>query len=492
MAGRWYRWVVRTGPAALALAAAGLGLGAYRASLRRGLPEDLPTAVVRRAGVRARVVEDGEVESAEKTTVECKLEAVRFRNNGRELQANGSSMIIELIPQGALVEKGEVLCRLASSDYEELVRLQQIEYQEDLAQFRAARLDLERLELQMREYREGLRPQTDEQMLGEIRMAQADIQRQGERLRWAEQMAEIGYLSPGRLASERVTLLRLELALDQARLARENFVKFAAPAAIAQIQGQIDRARSELSFQESRVRHDAEQLALYRKQVERCTIRAPHAGMVIYARQDRNDIPIDLGTTVRKDQDLFYLPNVEKMEVHAQLHESVLSRVRRGMRATAQIEAFPGVSLEGEVVSVSPLPAPIRSRYQTDVKNYIARVRLDSVPSGLLPGMTARVEILTSWKPDALVIPPDALVAGDGRPYCYVTDGTTLRRREVELGECLPDRLEIVAGLSEGERVVTAPSRIDADLVTSPAASPGREADLGDGTAPEPPSAGAG
>jgi multidrug efflux pump subunit AcrA (membrane-fusion protein) len=103
----------------------------------------------------------------------------------------------------------------------------------------------------------------------------------------------------------------------------------------------------------------------------------------------------------------------------------------------------------------------VRSRYQTDVKNYISRVRLHSIPRGLLPGMTARVEILTARKPDALVIPPAALAVEDGQTVCYVADGSSLRRREIEIGEILPDRLEILAGLAEGERVVASAAQID-------------------------------
>jgi HlyD family secretion protein len=464
---------------ALALVVLGLGAGAYRASLRRDPLEGLPTVVVHRAPVHARVVEDGEIESAEKTIVECELEAVRFRNAGRELQASDSSMIIELIPQGTEVKKGDVLCRLASSDYEELVRLQQIEYEEDVAQYRAAQLELERLELEMLEYRDGTRPQTEEQLLAAITLGLANVRRQEDRLGWVEQMVRIGYMPASRLASERVNMVQYRLELTQARLAHASFVQYKAPAAIAQIQGQIDRARSELSFQKSRALRDEQDLARYREQVERCTIRAPHDGVVIYARQDDDDVPIDLGTIVRKDQDLFYLPNLEKMEVHARLHETVLDRVRPGMPALAQVGALPGVVLEGEVVSVAPLPMQVRSRYQTDVKNYIGRIRLHSSPRGLMPGMTAQVEILTVSRPDALVIPPAALVVEAGRRLCYIVEGSILRRREVEIGACLPDRLEVIAGLSEGERVVAIPAQVDAGLVAPLPGLPAADEDPG-------------
>jgi HlyD family secretion protein len=483
----WYRYrraAFATG-AVLGLAAVGAGVIAYWASLRRGHLDDLTTVVVRRAPLQATVVEDGEFQSAERTTVECKLEAVGFRNAGRELRTDGSSVIIELVPQGTLVQKGDVLCRLASSDYEELVRLQEIEYQEDAAECRAARLDVERHELALREYREGIQPQTEEQLLGAIRLAEADAQRQADRVLWSQEMADLGYVPPGRLAAEQVSAIRFKLALEQAERAYENFVRFKAPAAIAQLQGQLDRARTELSFQEGRLRRNAQQLAKFQEQVERCTIRAPHAGYVIYARQ-RDDIPLELGTTVRRRQDLFYLPNLDKMEVHAELHETVLDRVRPGMPAMVRAEAFPNAVMKGEVIAVAPLPIQVRSRYQTEVKSYVGRVRLESIPRGLLPGMTARVEILTDSKPDALLIPPTAMVIEEGQPVCYVADGEAFQRREIEIGACLPDRLEVLAGLSEGERVVATPHLIDTDLLAPPAGSPASHAMNPVADAPQP------
>ena len=398
-----------------------------------------------------------------------------FRNGRTSIQASGSSSIIELVPDGTMVTKDQVICQLDSSEYEELVRQQQIELQEDSAECEGVRLDLESLEIQLREYRDGLFVQLKEQYQGQIALAQADLQRQQDKLAWSERMAEIGYLPLSRLRSEQQLLLQTEIALNRAQLAYDNLVKYTAPKTILTLEGRLDGMRAQLSYHETRVQRDEEQLVFYQEQVDHCTIRAPHDGFLIYANERDNDTQIELGSRVRENQDLFYLPNLAKMEIQTELHETVVDRVREGMPVRIVIEALPDVELEGDVISVAPLPMSKRSWTQSDdVKNFLGRIRLHAVPEGLLPGMTAMVDILTASQSDTLVIPPQALAVVDGREVCYVTVPGGVERRVITVGAYHPQMLEILGGLAEGEEVVLAPDEIQPDLVvdTSPRVIP--------------------
>ena len=309
-----------------------------------------------------------------------------------------------------------MLCQLNSAEYIEMARQQQIELEEDRAELLSARLELEKLEVSLREYRDGQFVQLQEQMMGAITLARADFERQKDRVAWSERMLEIGYLPLSRLAAEKMTLLQTEIDMNRSKLAYDNLLAYTAPKMILTIEGQLDGAKAQLSYHETRVRHDEDQLQLYQEQVENCTIRAPHDGFLIYANDDDDDeSALSWGRSVREDQDLFYLPNLNKMEVRTLLNETVIRYVDKGMPAQVRIEALPNVLLEGEVISVAPLPVSIRSRYETDeIKNYEARVVLNVVPKGLMPGMSALVEVQTDYRPNALVVPPMAVTIEDG------------------------------------------------------------------------------
>src|SRR5690606_7379528 len=147
---------------------------------------------------------------------------------------------------------------------------------------------------------------------------------------WSKRMTEIGYMTQSQFASEENKMLQTELALSQSRIAHKNLINYTAQRTLIELQSQIDSAKAVLRSQQSRVDHDRESLARYQQQVEHCTIRAPHDGFLIYANDDDDEERIELGTTVREHQDLFFLPDLTQMEVRAEVHESVVDRVEPG------------------------------------------------------------------------------------------------------------------------------------------------------------------
>ena len=86
-------------------------------------------------------------------------------------------------------------------------------------------------------------------------------------------------------------------------------------------------AEATLKYQDRRLARNLDRLAKLEKQVELCTIRAPHDGFVIYANDERRESVIEEGMSVRQKQDLFYLPDLTDMEVVAYLHESMVNEI---------------------------------------------------------------------------------------------------------------------------------------------------------------------
>lgn len=470
-------WTARLGLLTVALVVGGGGF-AYWSRIEADSSLDVPTAPVLRVGLNSTVTEGGEIDSTERTLIQCQLESFTFRNAGVSISTSRGTAVIELTPEGTIVQEGDLLCRLDSSEYEQLVIQQQIELEEDLASLENARLTLETLQIQLQEYRDGLFVQQQEQLRGQIAMTEADVHRQEERLRWSEQMTKIGYMTQSQFATEQNRMLQTEIALNRARLAFKNLINYSSEKQLIQLQGQIDNAETAFRFRQQRVDRDREDLARYQQQVEYCTIRAPHDGYLIYAKGDGGN-PVELGSLVRRNQELFYLPDLRQMEVRARLHESVVTRVRPGQPVRVRVEALPQALLEGEVVRVAALPISLRSGRRNssqsdDVKSYEGRIKLHVVPEGLMPGMTAQVEILTSHVADALVIPPGALTVEKGRSICYVSTPRGIERRQVTVGEYHPNMIEITDGVAEGEQVVLDFDRIRPDMVVDSATSPPR------------------
>jgi HlyD family secretion protein len=419
--------------------------------------EGLPRAAVRRVSFDARLTTHGVSRCPQKTVVKCRLEDLAIRSKGSMYLAGGASTILEIIPNGTMVKKGDVLCRLDASDYEELVRVRALNVTSHLAEEVQTAKALEAAELALREYRDGLLDQDLKSMQGRISLAEAQLSRASDRLAWSERMAAKGYLSRLQASNDREAMIRCTVELKQAQTELDIYRRFRVPKTLISLEAEVIKARRMYDHEAGDYVKAKDQLAHYRDLVERCTIRAPHDGFVIYAngtfREEQERFRIEQGASVRQGQELFYLPNLSRMGIVAMLHDTVVDRVQLGMPARIRVEGWRSVPLEGHVESVEDLPR----RSFNDVSYYGCVIALDVSPPGLLPEMSAEIEIETGRCRDVLAVPTEAMTVDHDRRVCYVVAPSGFERREITPGSSSPDLIEVVDGLKEGELVVLNP-----------------------------------
>ncbi len=311
------------------------------------------------------------------------------------------------------------------------------------------------------EYTKGTLTEANKEYDGLVALGETNWQRAQDRLKWAERMLAKGYVPISQLSSEQVNELKAEFQLRQTRTDRDVFQKYTAPRVLKTLAGKVYAAQAMLNYQDRRLQRQIERQELLESMVDKCTIRAPHDGFVIYATDPHRQIRIEPGLMVWQKQDLFYLPDLSRMVALAMIHESVAHQVRPGMRVKVRVEGLPLTQIEGHVESVAQLPTVDAF---SDVRYFNTAVVLDTPPRGLRPGMTAEVEIATQRKLDVLTIPIEALSVEEGQDVCYVTNAEKIERRPIKVGELTEGYLEIREGLDEGEQVVLNPESIDVDL----------------------------
>ncbi len=455
------RWAVRLG-LAMMLPAAFL---AYRALDRpaRLTLAGLATVHARRADLRTTLLASGVTESAANTVVDCKLERLEMRNEGRSSMVGGSSMITWVIDDGSMVKRGDVLCRLDSSDYEELVRQQEIKVERAHADERSAELALAVAKLAAQEFHDGLMAQTFKEQEVALAVAESEIERCKDRIAWVGKMKGKGYASVAQAETADVSLKKAELDARTARMNLDNFRTFGAPRQIKTLEADIQSAEADLVYCKLRSQRFDERLAYYKQMVANCTIAAPHDGFVIYVppKVHAGQLPLEAGTMVRQMQSLFYLPDLSRMRVAATIHESLVARVQPGMRVKARVAALAGREIEGHVLGVDPLPDAQMS-WLSDTRSFKATIALDSSPRGIRPEMSAEVEIALGRLSQVITLPPEAVAVEGGRDYCYVTSDGMLFRRPIKLGGSNSELLEVTEGLDEGEEVAADVSGIEA------------------------------
>jgi RND family efflux transporter MFP subunit len=132
----------------------------------------------------------------------------------------------------------------------------------------------------------------------------------------------------------------------------------------------------------------------------------------------------------------------------ASIVERDFKRVQPGVPAVVQVDTFPGEQFSGQVSRVAPVfdPATRTAQIEIGIPNPGYRLK---------PGMYARVQLTVDRRPRALTVPRNALVDMAGRRGVFVVEEQTARFQEVRTGLQDADRVEVLDGIVEGQRVVT-------------------------------------
>ena len=199
---------------------------------------------------------------------------------------------------------------------------------------------------------------------------------------------------------------------------------------------------SQSEYETARLRLDNAKLALEGAQLNLtyANIAAPIAGVVTQRL-------VELGDLVRGNQEVFVVADLSPLLVKIFAPEQRMYQLHPGQEATIAVEALPDTSFRGRIRMINPEVNPASGT---------VKVTLEVASAGVLkPGMFATVRIITERRPQTLTIPKKALILETDEDDVFLIEDGAVRRVAVELGFVEGDQVEIVAGLKEGDQVVT-------------------------------------
>jgi multidrug efflux system membrane fusion protein len=213
-------------------------------------------------------------------------------------------------------------------------------------------------------------------------------------------------------------------------------------------QAALDQAEAQFKSTQAQVNAQLAQLDVARTQSSFNLVRSPYDGVV-------SEVPVALGDMAMPGRALATVYDPSALRVTAPVPQSLAQGLHNDAELKLQI---PGLGAAGSVIK----PQRVQLLPTVDASSHTWQLRLD-LPSrlaGAVPGMFARVMLPAALKPSssALSVPRSALVRRAEFDGLYVLNakGQALLR-QVRLGSQQGDLVEVLSGLSAGERVALDP-----------------------------------
>lgn len=242
-------------------------------------------------------------------------------------------------------------------------------------------------------------------------------------------------------------LVEMESTEEEALLSEERSIVSEAQRQVERLRPLIARgATSQSSMDEAQLELQTAQarIAAINSQIKERHIVAPFDGKLGL----RN---ISVGVMAQPGTLITTIDDDSKLKLDFSVPELYLPSIEEGGKITATARAFPGRNFEGLVESID-------SRVDTVSRAITVRAILKNNEYRLLPGMLMRV-VLEKNPRKAILIPEEALIPEGGKSYVFKLfqdeSDTRVKYTAVELGSRKLGRVEVLAGIQEGDQIVT-------------------------------------
>ena len=207
-----------------------------------------------------------------------------------------------------------------------------------------------------------------------------------------------------------------------------------------QLIAQNASSTSDLEQAEAKSRGADANYDLLKTRLDRTMVRAPFGGVV--GRR-----LVSIGTYVSSQTPLITLQSVNPQHASFDVPERYADRLRRGQLVSFQVAALPGKNFSGEVVFVDPVVS-------LPGRTILIKARVPNNEHQLQAGMFIEARLATAIRPNAVVVPEDALLPMQGATFVWVVKDGKANQRQVTVGVRTAGWAEVQSGVEAGDQVV--------------------------------------
>ncbi|MEO0331061.1 MAG: efflux RND transporter periplasmic adaptor subunit, partial [Bacteroidota bacterium] len=323
--------------------------------------------------------------------------------------------IDDIVSEGTVVKKGDMVARLDASELMDKIREEELEVEESMNKYEQTQIDTA---ITLREQRD------------KIINLQYDLEQKKLILEQSK------FEPPATIKQNELDSEKAERALEQGKQEYQLLRR---------------KSVSEMAQSSTKLLDDQRDLEKLQRLLRELTITAPENGMVIYVR-DWDGSKKGKGSQIRTwDPRVATLPDLTSMISRTYVNEVDISRVTTGQEVEIGLDAFPDKKLTGKVTQVANIG---EQRPNSDAKVFEVTVEVNENDTTLRPAMTTSNAIITNYIEDVLLVPLEAIHSqGDSLTYVFKKSGLSTVKQQINLGTKGNDMVVVAQGLEENDEV---------------------------------------
>jgi membrane fusion protein (multidrug efflux system) len=205
---------------------------------------------------------------------------------------------------------------------------------------------------------------------------------------------------------------------------------------------QLDEAEAALEETKRSIVESEAGLKIVEKRLDDTAVKAPFDGILGERFVGPGDYVDVAGGLVR-------LVAVDPLKAWFTVPERYRGRILLDQEVSLAVEAWPGRSFKGKVIYIAP-------SLDTETRSVKVKAVVDNEEGLLQPGFFVSVRLILNVKPEAVVIPEEAVIPRGDRFFLYKVKEEKASLAEIELGQRLAGKVEVLDGIEVGETVITA------------------------------------
>jgi RND family efflux transporter MFP subunit len=211
---------------------------------------------------------------------------------------------------------------------------------------------------------------------------------------------------------------------------------------------EVDERNSALVAREADVKAADATVGRLEKLTNFKEVRAPFAGTITRRY-------VDVGALIRGGANasaLFELAQTETLRIHVNVPQAYLRDVATGVPAQIHVAEYPDRAFTGKIVRTS-------GAFDATTRTLLTEIETPNGDGALYPGIHVDVQLALAQSNPPIIVPATSVMTrSEGLEVAIVDGADSVRIQKVQVGRDLGRTVEIVAGLKEGERVITNPT----------------------------------